>query len=101
MFLGAQHGFELVPGGHQPGARAEHPGEKSSAAELQVPMGSFRFSRGVHSRFSCDRAAVVTIHRSGREKQQVNCSTIMLRPHHADIGWRVGALFYVSDKMTC
>jgi hypothetical protein len=35
---------------------------------------------------SPDRAAVVTIHRSGWEKQQVNSSTIWLGPHQPDIG---------------
>ena len=45
----------------------------------------FRFSRAVHL-VSPDRAAVVTIHHSGREKQQGISSTIRLRQHQGDIG---------------
>ena len=51
--------------------------------------------------FLLDRVAVVTIHRSGLEKLQVDSLTIRLRPHQADMGTGQLAgwvIFHIPDK---
>jgi hypothetical protein len=50
--------------------------------------------------FLLDRVAVVTIHRSGPEKQQGNSSEIVLRLCQIAANWRLGAFFMYPTKST-